>query len=187
MLLNTAGAITLDTTTVGAAGGSGGIAGGAATAVLSGTGSITLSNAIAGAFGGAAQSGTGGNAQTTLTAGGDIALASNVIADGGLGGAGDGTGLINLIFLGSTGNYVVNGQVNVVFDDETGSGFMVNGAPAILNENMFVTHGGPPPFTDVLVATINQQVDVLADQLKAGETPGEGEDKDKKKLPFCSG
>jgi hypothetical protein len=167
-----------------AVGGGGGNTGGTASAVLNTTGGIVVLGTTVGAAGGGAYVGTGGNALVSLTSGLDVTLASNVIAAGGLGGAGNGTGLINLIFLSSTGNYVVNGQVNVVFDDLTGSGFMVNGAPAILNENMFVTHGGPPPFTDVLVATINQQVDVLADQLKAGDT-GESED-EKKKLPFCS-
>jgi hypothetical protein len=140
-------------------------------------------NSLAGAAGGSGLTGAGGNAQVTLATGGNVNLASNVIANGGMGSTGNGTGRINLFFLNS-GNFVVNNQAGVIFDPITGSGFMVDDAPAILNVNLFVSGGGPA-FIDPLVAAMNTQADVLADQLRAGDT-GQSEDKDKKKLPFCS-
>jgi hypothetical protein len=65
------------------------------------------------------------------------------------------------------------------------SGFFAGGLPAVLDDNLIVTYGGAPAVNDVLVALMTQQADVLADQLKAGET-GVADDKDPKKLSVCN-
>ena len=187
--LNAGGGIMVMNNSSISATGAGGISGGSGTATLVAGGGITVSGSTVSASGGAASSGTGGDATVSLTTGGDIALASSVNASSGTG-APAGTARIFLTFLTSTGNFSVNGMPGAIVDPgggRVGEGFFVDGLPAIPNVNFFVTQGGPPPFTDVLVATMNQQVDVMADQLKAGDTGDGGEDKDKKKLPFCDG
>jgi hypothetical protein len=185
VMLSAGSAITLNNSIVSAVGAAG-INGGSSTATLSAGSGITISGSTVSASGGGASMGAGGNATVTLNSGGDISLASSVNA---LAGAGSpaGTARIFLTFLTTTGNYFVNGVPGAIVDTSmgrVGEGFFVDGLPAILDVNLFVTKG-PPAFTDVLVATMNQQADVLADQLKAGDT-GESKDKDKKKLPFCS-
>ena len=127
-----------------------------------------------------------GGVDVDMTIGGTLALNGNLTA-GTVATVEAGTPqTIKLTFSGlSADGFSVNGKLNAIEDN--GSGFFVLGSPAILDENMFVTYGGPPPFTDILTATMNQQADVLADQLKAGDTGQSGEEKEKKKLPFCDG
>lgn len=169
--LNAAGGITLTNSTV-SANGAGGRSGGNGTATLVAGGGITLAGSTVNAIGGGAAIGAGGNAAVTLSAGGDIALASSVNASGGAG-TPAGTAQINLNFLTPTSNFSVNGVPGAIVDTvsgRVGEGFFVDGLPAILNVNFFVTGlGGAPVFSDTLVATMNQQADVLADQLRAGQ------------------
>jgi filamentous hemagglutinin family protein len=133
----------------------------------------------------------GGSGLVTLNAmSGTINLTNGtkVGAVGGTGTVTSGTGLITLMFSGRTiGGYFIDGVESLIVDDPLSptTGFFVNGVPAILNTNLITIYSGEIPFVDPLVASMNQQADVLADQLKAGDT-GEGENKEKKKLPFCS-
>jgi filamentous hemagglutinin family protein len=184
--LNAAGGITLNNSTVSAAGG-GAITGGSGMATLNAGGGITISGSTVTASGGGGSRGAGGNATVSLRTGGDITLASSVAANGGAGSTGSpaGTARIFLTFLSSTGDFFVNGVPGAIVGTlgRVSEGFFVDGKPAILNVNFFVTHGAPA-FTDILVATMNQQADVLADQLKAGEI-GWADDKEKK-LALCS-
>jgi hypothetical protein len=114
-----------------------------------------------------------------------------VNANAGSGGSGSPDGTAQIFLFLTTGNFSVNGIPDAIVDTSmgrVGEGFFVNGQPAIPDVNFFVTRSGDTPvFVDNLVASMNQQADVLADQLKAGDTGEGGEDKDKKKLPFCSG
>jgi filamentous hemagglutinin family protein len=183
------GAIAVNGSTITANGGTAGSAGtgGSAQVTLNAGSSITLMNNSSITATGAGGVSGGGDATVTLVSGGDIALASSVNAIGGSGSPA-GTAQIFLTFLTSTGNFSVNGVTGAIVDTTLGratDGFFVDTLPAILDVNFFVIHLGAPVFNDVLIATINQQIDVLADQLKAGEF-GEIEDEVKKKLPFCS-
>ena len=87
----------------------------------------------------------------------------------------------------TTGGYFVNGVEGLIVDPDVRSltGFFVNTKPAILGTNLIATYISNVVFVDPLVAAMNQQIDVLADQLKAGDT-GEGGEDEKKKLPFCN-
>jgi hypothetical protein len=103
-----------------------------------------------------------------------------------------GTAQIFLTFLTSAGTFSVNGVPGAIVGmGRVSEGFFVNGAPAILDVNFFVTRlsggSGAPVFTDTLVASMNQQADVLADQLKAGATgDSEGKGKEEKKKNMCN-
>jgi filamentous hemagglutinin family protein len=166
--LNAGSGITLNNSTVSAIGG-GGISGGSGTATLVAGSGISFTGSTVSASGGGGGIGAGGNATVTLSAGGDIALASAVNASSGAGSPA-GTAQILLTFLTSTGNFSVNGVPGAIVDTSLGGeGFFVDGLPAILDVNFFVTKPSDAPvFNDVLVATMNQQVDVLGDQLKTG-------------------
>jgi hypothetical protein len=129
-----------------------------------------------------------GGVDVTMSAGGTVQLNGNMTSGSAAKIEAGSPRTINLTFpLISADGFSVNGVANAIVDDVSNpvSGFFVQGSPAILDQNMFVTYGNIPPFIDNLVASMNTQVDVLADQLKAGDT-GESED-EKKKLPFCSG
>ncbi len=168
--------------------GAGGISGGSGSATLVAGGGITVSGSTVSASGGGASSGAGGNATVTLSAGGDIALASSVTASGGAGSPA-GTGQIFLNFLVPSANFSVNGVPGVIVDTSlgrVGEGFFVNGQPAVPGVNFFVTGGDDvPAFNDILVATMKQQADVLADQLKAGDIGVTGQ-KNREKLSVCN-
>jgi filamentous hemagglutinin family protein len=166
--LNAGNGITLNNSTVSAIGADG-ISGGSGTTTLVAGSGITLSSSAVSARGGGGVIGAGGNATVTLSTGGDIALASAGITSSGAGSR-PGTAQIFLTFLTSTGNFSVNGVPGAIVDTSLGGeGFFVDGLPAILDVNFFVTKPSDAPvFNDVLVATMNQQVDVLGDQLKTG-------------------
>ncbi len=190
--LNAGGGITLNNSTVSADGG-GGDSGGSGTATLVAGSGITLSGSTVSASGGGASNGTGGNATVTLSAGGDIALASSVNASSGAGKTA-GTAKIFLAFLTPTGNFSVNGVPGAIVDTSSGrigEGFFVDSLPARLDVNFFVTRPGAtrpsdaPVFNDILVATMNQQAGVLADQLMAGEI-GVSDQSGQKKLSVCN-
>jgi filamentous hemagglutinin family protein len=183
--LNAGIGITLNNSTVSAIGG-GGINGGSGTAMLVAGSGISFTGSSVSASGGGGGIGAGGNATVTLSAGGDIALASAVNASSGAGSPA-GTAQILLTFLTPTGNFSVNGVPGAIVDTSlVGEGFFVDGLPAILDVNFFVTKpSNAPVFNDVLVATMNQQVDVLGDQLKTGEI-GVTDQNGQKKLSVCN-
>jgi len=194
--LNAGSGITLNNSSVSAIG-SGGLSGGSGTATLNAGGGITLSGTTVIASGGAASNGAGGNANVTLSAGGDIVLASSVNARSGAGSS-PGTAQISLNFLTPAGNFSVNGVPGAIVDTSgrVGEGFFVDARPAILDVNFFVTRpgvtspgvtspGDAPVFNDILVATMNQQADVLADQLRAGDI-SVTDQKDRTKLSVCN-
>ena len=92
----------------------------------------------------------------------------------------------------SAGGYFVNGSEGVISAGNTG--FFVNGLPAVLDQNFFVTYGAaelPPAVQQAInqvVATTNQQTELPAGDV-TNETQGTGEmgeDKEKKQLPVCS-
>jgi filamentous hemagglutinin family protein len=193
--LNAGSGITLNNSIVSAIGADG-ISGGSGTATLVAGSGITLSGSTVSASGGAGSSGAGGNATVTLSSGGDIALASSVNARSGAGSL-PGTARILLTFLTPTGNFSVNGVPGAIVDTSpgrVGEGFFVDVLPAILDVNFFVTKpsvapvvppSDAPAFNNVLVATMNQQVDVLGDQLKTWEI-GVTDQYGQKKLSVCN-
>ena len=186
--LNAGGGIALNNSTVSAVG-AGGLSGGSGTATFVAGSGITISGSTVSARGGGGSSGAGGNATVTLSAGGDIALASSVNANSEAGRTAAGTAQIILKFLTPTGNFSVNGVPGAIVDTSSGrsgEGFFVDRLPAILDVNFFVTNRSDAPvFNDVLVATMNQQADVLADQLRAGEI-GVTDQNGQKKLSVCN-
>ena len=188
------GSVSLDGANIQANGGSSSTANGGAAGVMLNAGSgISLNNSSVSAIG------AGGNATVTLSAGGDIALASSGIRSSG-GGLQPGAAQIFLTFLTSTGNYSVNGVPGAIVDTSSGrsaEGFFVDSLPAIPDVNFFVKRpsnapavvvpglSDAPEFNSVLVATMNQQVDVLADLLKAREF-GVADQYAQKKLSVCN-
>jgi hypothetical protein len=95
-----------------------------------------------------------------------------------------------------SGGYFVNGQESVTADPELGTGFYADGAPAVLDQNLFITYGGVPlvppasvpgveQVVNQIVASTNQQTDEPVPTLVDDPNAGEG-DKDKKDLPVCN-
>ena len=201
--LNAGSGITLNNSTTVSAIGADGVSGGGGTATLVAGSGITLSGSTVSASGGAGSSGAGGNATVTLSSGGNIALARGITlasAVNARSGAGSlpGTAQIFLTFLTPTGNFSVNGMPGAIVDTSLGrigEGFFVDSLPAILNVNFFVTKPSVTPvvpsprvapvFNNNLVAMMNQQVSVLADQLKTGEISAIDQN-GQKKLSVCN-
>ena len=94
----------------------------------------------------------------------------------------------------ATGGYFVNGVEGVVYDATTETGFMADGAPAILGVNFNVTYGLssselPPSVEQVInqiVSTTNEQTIINESAVTETTSNGEEGDKKKKSLPVCS-
>ena len=102
----------------------------------------------------------------------------------------------------TSGGYMVN---SAPVTSSGSSGFFAGGSPATLGENLIVTYCGsgtctggatspppelepPPDINNPVIAALNQQVDVLADQMASVETaqsPAPEEEKKKQLPPIC--
>lgn len=96
----------------------------------------------------------------------------------------------------ASGGFFVNGVEGVVYDATTETGFMADGAPAILGVNFNVTYGLSggeilPPSVDQainqVVSTTNQQSAIIQNAVtETAGGNGEEDDNKKKSLPVCS-
>jgi filamentous hemagglutinin family protein len=154
-----------------------------ASVTLSAAGAITVNGSAVTtaitAFGGTAgPAATGGSAQVTLNAGSNITLMNNssILASGAAGTSGGGDATVTLI---SGGDIIAPaGSVNA----SAGTGSPNGTARIVLT---FLTPNlGAQVVNNILVGAVNQQIDVLAAQLTAGEAGGIKEEE--KKLPLCN-